>query len=97
VPPFSLNYKRSLISLFLSWPSYYWVVLLSSLASMYEWAFYCFCWNRRPTLLPGDLIEYTGLFPSSYICWGLFCDWLYGQFWRRYHDELRKKKYILLF
>lgn len=31
----------------------------------------------------------------SCICWGLFCDWEYGQFWKRYH-ELLKRRYILL-
>jgi hypothetical protein len=39
------------------------------------------------SLSHGDLIGCIGLFPSSYISWGLFCDWLYGQFWRRYHKK----------
>jgi len=36
-----------------------------------------------------------GKFSSECICWGLFCDQLYGQFWRRYHEVLRRR-YILL-
>ena len=54
----------------------------------------CCCWS--PALIHGDLIEWMGLFQSYYICWGLFCDPFYGQFWRRYHEVLRRRC-ILLF
>jgi hypothetical protein len=90
---FSLNSKKPLISLFLPWPSYHWVECCS--ASMYMCAFLCFCWYLRPALVCDDLIGCMGLFKSSCICWGLFCDQLYGQFWRRYCEVLRRS-YILL-
>ena len=63
---------------------------------MCVWAFCCFCCYWRPALVLGDLIGCMGLFQSSYICWGLFCDRLYGQFWRRYYEVLRRR-YIFCF
>jgi hypothetical protein len=36
------------------------------------------------------------LFQYFCICWDLFCDELYGPFWRRYH-EVPRWSYILLF
>ena len=93
VPSFSLNSKRSLISLFLPWLSYHWVERYSD--PMCMWAFCCFCCHWRPALIHSDLIGGMGLFQSSFICWCLICDQLYGQFWRRYHGVLRRR-YILL-
>ena len=37
-------------------------------------------------IVHGDMIG--GLFQPSCICWGLFCVWLYGQFWRRFHEKV---------
>jgi hypothetical protein len=94
VPSFSLNSKTSLISfLFLLWPSYHWRESCSD--SMCMCAFCCFCCYWRPNLVCGDLIGCMRLFQFSCICWGLFCVWLYCQFWRRYHELLRS--YILSF
>jgi hypothetical protein len=93
VPSFLLNFKMYFLSLFLSWPSYHWMKSCS--ASMCMWAFCCLSCNWRPALVHGDPIEYIRLIQSSCIGWGLFCVWLYSQFWRRYHEVLRK--YILLF
>ena len=36
-----------------------------------------------------DPIRYKVLFQFSWICWGLLCDWLYDQFFRRFHEMLR--------
>jgi hypothetical protein len=55
-------------------------------SSMCKWAFCCFCCYWRPALVHGDLIGCMGLFQSSCICWGLFCDWLNSQFRKRYHE-----------
>ena len=93
VASFSLNSKKSLISLFLSWPSYLWVECCST--SKYMWTFYSLCCYWRPALVHGNLIVCMGLTHSSCICWSLFCDPLYGQFWRQYHEVLRR--YIVLF
>jgi hypothetical protein len=93
VASFSLSSKNSLISLFLPWPSYHWVGCWS--ASTCMWAF-CFCCYWRPALVCGDLIGSMGLFQYFCICWGLFCDWLYGQFWRRYYEVLRRRDILLL-
>ena len=87
----SLNSKNSLISFFIS---YHWVECFS--ASTCMWDFYYLCCYWRSPLFRGDLIGFMGLFKYSCICWGLFCDWLYGQFWRRCHEVLRRR-YILLF
>ena len=94
VPSFSLNSKKSWISFFPPWPSYHWVEHCS--AAMCMWAFCCFCCCWRPALVCGVLIEFMGLFWSSCICWGLFCDWAYGQFWRRYREMLRRR-YIYIY
>ena len=95
VASFSLNSKMSLISLFLLWPNYHWVEYCS--VSIHIWAFHCFCWYLRTALVRGDLIGCMGLFQSSCICWGLFCDWLYGQFWRRCHEVLRIRHILFFF
>jgi hypothetical protein len=94
VASFSLNSKTSSISSFLPWPSYSWVECCS--ASQCLWAFSSFCCGWRPALFCGDLIECTRLFKYSCICWGLFCDQLYGKCLRRYHEVLRRR-YVLLF
>ena len=62
---------------------------------MWMWAFCCFCCYWTPLLLHSDLIEGMGLVQSSYIYWALSCVRLHDQFWRRYHEVLRKR-YILL-
>ena len=86
---FSLNLKKfKFLFLFLPWPSYHWVGHCS--ASMCMCAFYCFCWYLRPGLVCGDLRGYLVLFQSFCIWWGLFYDWLYGQFWRSLHEVLRR-------
>ena len=61
------------------------------------WAFSCFCCYWRPLLFHNDLIGGMGLFWSSYICWGMSCDQLYGWFWRKYHEVLRKKYIFFCF
>jgi hypothetical protein len=43
-----------------------------------------------------DMIERKEVCQSPFIYLGLFCDQLYGQFWRRFHVVLRKR-YILFF
>ena len=80
VSSFSLNSRKSLISLFLLWPSYHWLQCCSVSTCM--WAFYYLCCFWRSALVHGDLIGCMELFQSSYICWGPFCDLLYGQFCR---------------
>ena len=57
--------------------------------------FCCFCYSWYPTLVHGDLIECMWLFQSSCICWGLFCVWLSGQFWRKFHEVLRRSNSLL--
>jgi hypothetical protein len=99
VASFSLNSKKyvfiySFIYLFIPWPRYHCVECCS--ASTWMSAFYYLCCYWRSALIHGDLIECIRLFRYYFICWGLFCDWLYGQFWRRYHEVLRGM-YILLF
>ena len=73
VSSFVLNTKWSLISLFLPWPGYLLILLLSK-TTLNLW------WSDR----------IMGLINCSYICWGLFCVWVCGQFWRRYHKVLRE-------
>jgi hypothetical protein len=94
VSPFSLNSQKSLISFFISslTTEYYGVECPS--AYMHMWVL-CFSCYWRPALFHSDLIGGLELFQSSYICWGLICDWLYDQFWRRYPKMLRRR-YILL-
>ena len=48
------------------------------------------------SLLVDDMIGYIELFQSFCIGWNLFCDQVCGQFWRRYHQVLRRMC-ILLF
>ena len=62
---------------------------------MNMWAFcyfccwwWCCCWS--PGLIHNDMIRFKGLFQYSCICWGLFCAWLCGQFWRQFHEVLRR-------
>ena len=92
---FSLNSKMSLISLFLPWPRYHW----KDFCSFSTWilAFHYLCCYWRSIILSlwwSDRMFWT--IAIFFISWGLFYDQLYGQFWRRYHDVLRKS-YILLF
>jgi len=61
----------------------------------YIWAFCTYCCYWRPAIVCGDPIGCMVLFQFSCICWGLFCDELWGHFWRRYH-EVPKRRYILL-
>lgn len=49
----------------------------------------------KSTFIPRWSDKTQGVIWFSCICWGLFCDWEYGQFWKRYH-ELLKRRYILL-
>ena len=96
VASFSLNSKKSLISFFI--PSLTKVSLKSVVQFPRE------CWlsiiyvviEEQTDLVHGDLIGCMGQFQYFCICWGLFCDLLCGQFWRRYHEVLRRR-YILLF
>ena len=55
---FSLNSKKSLISLFFPWPYYHWVECCS--ASTWMVAFYCLCCFWRSALVSGDVIECMG-------------------------------------
>jgi hypothetical protein len=52
--------------------------------------FYCSfcCWFL--VLMHCGQIEWMGLFLFSYICWGLLCALRYDQFWRRFHELLRR-------
>jgi hypothetical protein len=61
------------------------------------WAFHCFLFfcYWRPALDHADLIGCTRFCPSSCFGWGLFCDKSYGQFWRRYHEVLRRRCFLL--
>ena len=81
VPSFSLNSKVFNISLSLlmklSW---------SYSASTCILPFCCFCCYWGSALVCGVLIEYMGLLQCSFICWVLFCVWLYGWFLRMYHE-----------
>jgi hypothetical protein len=90
LPSFSLNLKKSLISLFLHWPSYHWQ--LFSFHGYVGFLLFCCYWSLA--LVCGNLIGCIGLFQFSSICWDLFCDQLHGQFWRRFHEVLRR--YFLL-
>jgi len=93
VSSFSFTSKKSLIFfLCLQWPT----KLSLTSTSMYMWAFCPICCYWSVALVRGFLIGYMGLFLSSCICWGLFCDRLYGQFWKRYCGMLRRR-YILWF
>jgi hypothetical protein len=65
VSSFSLNSKKPLISLFLSFLTE--LLLSMVLLSLHVYAFCCFCY-LRPALVCGDLREWVGLFPSSCIC-----------------------------
>ena len=85
----------SLFSLFLAWASYFWVRWFS--ASSCTWPFCCFCCYWTSALMHVDLIGCMGLFQFSCICWGLICDQLYGQFWTRFHEVLKKRCKILCF
>jgi hypothetical protein len=75
---FSLNSKKSSISLFLPWPSFHWVECCST--STWMLAFYYSCCSRRSALVCGDLIGCMELFQYFCICWVLFCDLLCDQF-----------------
>jgi len=86
VTSFLLNSRKSLISLFHSWTSYHWEE--HCLAPMCMWAFCHFCCYWRPALVWGNLIRCMRLFQCSYICWGLFCDELYGQFSMKCWEDL---------
>jgi hypothetical protein len=86
---FSLNSTKSLSSLFLPWPSYHWVDCCSP--SMYMWVFYYLYYYWKSALVRGDFIGCMGLYKYFYICWSLFCVPLYGQFWRRHHEVLRRR------
>jgi hypothetical protein len=94
MPSFSLNSKKFLMTLFLPWPSYHWI--RHYLSSVCMWAFCSFCCYWRSGIVHEHLIGCMVLFKSACICWGLSCDRLYGQFWRRYHEVLRRR-YIPLF
>jgi hypothetical protein len=54
------------------------------------WAVWCFCWYWNPALVHDDLMESMGLLQSSCVSWGLFYTQLYGQFWKRSHELLRR-------
>jgi hypothetical protein len=86
-----IRYSLWFLSLFLPWPSHW---AYSCPVSMIMLVFCCFCCYWTPALVCGDMIECIGLFQSSCICWILFCVWLYVQFWKRFHEMLRRR-YIL--
>jgi hypothetical protein len=88
VASFSLNYEKSLISLFLPWPRYHWVECYS--ASMWMLAFYSLCCYWRSTLVcGGDLIRCMGQFQYLSFCWGCFMS-NYMVNLRRYIEVLRR-------
>lgn len=89
VPSFLLNSRKSLISLFLSWPSGYSIELFSFLKSV---GFVLFLLLLNPALIHGSLIKYmlyllrlaswpsvANLGEGSVKCWEegiFFCDWV---------------------
>ena len=92
VSSFSLNSKKSLIAFFISSLTKF--SLSRALFSFHE--FCCFSCYWRPALIHSDLIGCMGLLQSSFICWGLIYERLYGYLWRRYHEVLRRRYIILL-
>ena len=91
VPSFSLNSRKSFISLFLPWPGYHQVE-----SCFVGFLLFFHCCYSRPALVCGDLKECMGLIQSFCIYWDLFCVWLYGKFQRRYHEMLRRRHILLL-
>jgi hypothetical protein len=94
ITSFSLNSKKSLISFFI-----YSLTKLSLSRALFNFhvyvGFLLFLLLLKTSLIQSDLIGGMGLFKPPCICIGLFCDQLYGQFWKRYHEVLRRR-YILL-
>jgi hypothetical protein len=80
---FSLNSKMSLIFYFTS--SLTKLSLSIALFRFHVYVVFQLICYWRPALVRGDLIG----------CLGLFCDQLYGQFWRRY--EVMRRRFILFF
>ena len=78
---FSLKSGESFISFFIS-------ALTSKSSSRELCSFHEFVGFLllNPTFTPCCLIRHKALFQLSYICWGLFCEQLYDQFWRKFKD-----------
>jgi hypothetical protein len=100
VSSFSLISRKSLISLFLSWPNYHWVE--SCLVSMSMWAsWFCCCCLVLVLLLESSLSSWWSdrihgiMSIFLYLLRLVLCP-LYSQFWRRYNGLLRRLS-ILLF
>jgi hypothetical protein len=95
VASFSLNCKKSLNSFFI--PSLTKGSLRRVLFSFYvNVGILLFMLLLKISLSPWRSDRMHVTISIFFICWGMFCDQLYGQFWRRYHEVLRKR-YILLF
>lgn len=80
----SFNYKKSFISVLIIFPP-----VGNFSVSMSLLVFCCLhCWY--PALTWGGQIENRVLFQFLYICWFLFCVWVYCQFWRKFPEVLRR-------
>ena len=95
VASFSLNSQKYLISFFI--PSLTKVSLRRVLFSFHvNVGFLLFILLLKISLSACWSDRMHGTISICFICWSLFCDLLCGQFWRRYHEVLRRT-YILLF
>jgi hypothetical protein len=65
------------------------------LFSFYEFVAFCCFWCWYSALIRCGLIECRVLYQFSCICWDLLCDWVCGQFWRKFW-EVPRRRYICL-
>jgi hypothetical protein len=92
VASFSVNSKMSFISFFIS--SLTKLSLRRALFSFHVYVGFPFLLLLLKTSLsPCKLIDYMELFLSSFICWGLFCDWLTHRFLEKVSWGAKKKVY----
>lgn len=87
---FSLNTCKSLISLFLSWPSFH------SVSEFVGFLLFLLLKQQKLKLkVPDSLLEFKKLFKFSYICWDLLCVQVCVQLWRKLW-EVQNRRYITL-
>lgn len=91
---FLFNSRKSSVYLYIS-SLIHWQLNIVLFSSHDFVGFFCYCWN--PALILGDLIECRALFQFSCVFWNMLCDQLFGQFWRAFHEVLRKKSIYIFF
>ena len=86
---FSCNFRKSLISFVMSALTHF--LFSKQLFSFHEFVslllLMIFCFNSWWS-------GYRVLFSFSYICLDLICVWVCGQFWRKFHEVLRRQIYM---